>query len=214
MNVCRWAGAGALALAAVAFSGGTASAQEAAFKGGIAISSFGGDGATFWDDRLTTTLFGGHVRFRFGPIALQPELYVATKGASASSAPEEEQMRLEYLEVPVLLVVPISVGRAEPFIYGGPSISLESRCRWVQRIDGLRTNMGCEPTPRPEIFRRNALDFGVVGGGGVAYPLGPGRVMLEARRNIGLRNIARDGLEIRNRTTFVMIGYTLNWAGD
>jgi hypothetical protein len=207
----RWLiAAGLLAAAQAALPAGAA-AQETTLKAGVAVSRLQAEQPTYWDDRLTTTFFGIQTRLRFGPIAVQPELLVVTKGANASQAPEEEQVRLEYLELPVLLVLPFRVGRAEPFIYGGPSVMLESRCRWFYREQGLRSNVGCDP-PREQLFRRNALDYGAVVGGGAAHPLGPGRVSLEARHSWGLRNIHRDpGQELRNRTFYVMLGYSLSW---
>jgi hypothetical protein len=213
MRQYRWLAAGAIALAASGFGKAPAGAQETALKAGVAVSSFSASGDTYWNDRLTTTLFGGHVRFRLGAIGLQPELYVVTKGGAGSTELEEEQMRIEYIEVPVLLVVPFQVGRFEPFAYGGPSVSLESRCRWQirDRETRLRTNLGCDP-PRAEVFDRSTFDFGLIGGGGVSYPVGAGRVMLEARHNWGLRNINQDSPpDIKNRTFSLMIGYTINW---
>jgi hypothetical protein len=211
MKVCRWLAVAALAVTAPLSLAQDAAAQETTVKGGVSVSRLESTQPTYWDDRLTTTFFGIHARFRFGPVALQPEAMIVTKGASASLAPEQEQVRLEYIEIPLLLVVPVTIGQFEPFVYGGPSIMLESRCRWFIREGGLRSNLGCDP-PRAELFRRNAFDYGVIAGGGAAYPVGPGRVSVEARHNWGMRNIHRDpGQELRNRTFSVMLGYSLNW---
>jgi hypothetical protein len=189
-----------------------AAAQETGLKGGFTSSRLQTDGESYWDERLTAAVFGGHLRFRFGPIALQPELMIATKGAGASMAAEEEQLRIEYLEVPVLLVVPARVGALEPFVYGGPALMLETRCRWSERQNGLRASVNCDP-PRGQVFARNSLDYGLVGGGGVSYPIGAGRIMLEARHNWGLRNIRDgDGPAVRNRTFAMFLGYSIGWG--
>jgi hypothetical protein len=190
-------------------------AQETTVKGGVAISRFNAAEPSYWDDQLTTTFFGVHARFRIlGPIMIQPELAIVTKGAAASQprAPaEREQIRLEYIEIPALIVVPFRIGPAEPFVYGGPSLMLETRCRWFVWVDDLRRILGCDP-PREEVFRRNALDYGLIAGGGASYPIGPGRASIEARHNWGLRNIHRDGTqELRNRTFSVLLGYSLTW---
>jgi hypothetical protein len=190
-------------------------AQETTVKAGVAISRFDATEPTYWDDQLTTTFFGVHARFRIlGPIMVQPELAIVTKGAAASQPfgpVEREQIRLEYIEIPALIVVPFRIGPAEPFIYGGPSLMLETRCRWFVWIDDLRSILGCDP-PREEVFRRNALDYGLIAGGGAAYPIGPGRVSVEARHNWGMRNIQRDGTQqLRNRTFSLLLGYSLTW---
>ena len=190
------------------------SAQETAFKGGIAISRLEpkGSGLNPWDDRLVGTSLGGHVRFRFGRIALQPELHVVTRGGRQSTTTyEEEQLRLEYLELPVLLVIPFRIGPLEPYVFGGGMVSVESRCRYVQKDEGLKSSFGCEATDQ-DVFNRRTADYGVVGGGGASYPIGSGRLFLEARRTIGMRNMVDDDAfaELRNRTTVFGIGYSVN----
>lgn len=203
------AGAAAGAVAALP---GTAAAQETGLKAGLTVSRFASDDP-HWDDRLTATSFGGHLRFRFGAIAFQPELQVVTKGANASAADEEEQLRIEYIEVPLLLVVPVRVAAFEPFIYGGPALMLESRCRWVERRDGLRTSVTCDPPPVAEVFSRNSVDYGLIGGGGISYPIGSGRIMLEARHNWGMRDIrSGTGPDVRNRTFSMFLGYSIGWG--
>src|SRR5688572_11900470 len=65
----------ALAVLTAFASATPVAAQEVALKAVITLSKFeeGGTGTNPWVDRLTATGFGGHVRFRFGPLALQPE---------------------------------------------------------------------------------------------------------------------------------------------
>jgi hypothetical protein len=212
MRFGKWVACAAAGITLVAgTSGGVEAQQDLTIKGGVAVSRL--TGSEYWDQRTVATTFGGHVRFHFGPIALQPELHVTTKGATASSADEDERLRLEYIEVPALLVLPVRVGEMEAFAYGGPSIILESRCRYIIRRDGLRTNFPCDP-PAPPVFRRPAFDFGAVAGGGIAHRLFNGRASLEARHTWGLRNInsTDSGASVKNRTISVMLGYSMSWA--
>jgi hypothetical protein len=192
-----------------------AEAQVTAFKGGVMVSRLQTTAAAdYWDEQLVATTFGGHVRFGFGPLLLQPEILVGTKGAGASTAPEDEQIRIEYIEVPLLLIVPVRIGDLEPFGFGGPSIMLESRCRWMVREQGLRSTTNCEPRPPGSaVFTRTVFDFGLVAGGGASYPIGGGRVLLEGRHTWGLRDIhtGPGEAEVRNRSFSVMIGYSLGW---
>jgi hypothetical protein len=190
-----------------------AAQEEAAFKGGIAVSRL--TGADYWDERLLATSFGGHVRFRVGPLLLQPELHVVTKGATASAAAEDEQLRLEYVEVPALLVLPLRFGDIEVFAVGGPALMLESRCRYVIRQDGLRSNFPCDPPVEPT-FNRRVFDYGLVAGAGLSHRIGTGRVLLEARHTWGMRDIhsGAEGSTVHNRTFSVMLGYSMNWMAD
>lgn len=206
------------AVVSAALAPSQAAAQESGVRAGLSVSRLSGSAAEFWNGDLTATTFGGHIRFRLGPVAVQPELLVATRGASVNMPPEaprdQEQLRLEYIEVPVLLVLPVRLGRAELFLQTGPALMLESRCRWVVREQGLRSTFSCEPTPARQVFARTAFDYGVVAGGGASYPIGSGRLQLEARHTRGMRNIHRGAgdLDAYNRTYSVLLGYSVGWA--
>jgi hypothetical protein len=191
-----------------------AAAQETGLKAGFSVSRLETSEPTYWDDRITQAGYGGHIRFRFGPVALQPELLLTAKGASSEQAAEEGLLRIEYIELPVLLVLPLRVGAFEPFAYGGPSLMLESRCRWSERQQGLRTTVTCDP-PRGPVFPRRSFDYGAVAGGGISYPVWSGRVMAEGRYTWGLRSI-HDGadIDIRNRTFSMYFGYSVGWGSD
>lgn len=219
MRVGSWTVRTAASLAIVFGAPFAAAAQqEATLKGGVAISSL--TGSDFWDDNLVTSVFGGGVRFRLGFLTLQPELFVVTKGAeaSATSIPQidEEQLRLEYIEVPVLVVLPARFGDIEVNAFGGPTLMLESRCRYIVRDQqGLRTNFPCEGLGEP-VFRRNTFDFGATAGAGISHRIGAGRLGIEARHTWGIRDVNSDAAfgDIRNRTMMLLLGYSIGWAGD
>ena len=201
--------AAAVAAAASSFAAAPAVAQELALKGGIAVSRFEIKGSEVFDGSITSTVMGGHYRRHFGPVAVQPELYMISRGATFAVEGNEERVKLEYLEIPVLLVVPVRVGPLEPYGFAGPWIGLETRCRYTYEEAGLKTNLGCESTS--DMFDRRALDYGFTAGGGASYPIGSGRLMLEARHTRGLRDIydGEGDPEVRNRSFVAMIGYTL-----
>lgn len=211
MKVCRRImAAGAVTLAA----GFTMplSAQEIALKGGIAISRFQSTGIQPFDDRFVSTSFGAHARFGFGRIALQPELQMVSRGASASGSAVEERMRIDYMELPLMLVLPFAVGSFEPYAFGGPMLSLETRCRSTIEQDNLKTNFDCDGTTAGSAFDRSAIDFGASAGAGISHRLGSGRILLEGRHTWGLRDIydgEEEGVEVRNRSVVFSIGYAL-----
>lgn len=215
-SYCRIFAGGLLAAVAVA---APLDAQEIALKGGIAISRFQSSGPNPYDDSFLSTAFGGHARFRFGPIALQPELQMVSRGARAAGSALDERMRLDYMEVPVMLVVPITVGAFEPYAFGGPMIALETRCRAIIEEDGLKTNFDCSDTAAGSSFDRRTIDYGASAGAGVSRRLGSGRILVEARHTWGLRDIydgEADDIEVRNRSFVISVGYTIlaGEAGD
>lgn len=200
--------------ATLAFAGPTA-AQDIALKGGIAISRFQSTGAMPFDGSFRSTSFGGHARWYLGPIALQPEVHIVSKGASIENPPEgtdEERLRLDYMEIPLMLVLPVQIGDFQPYAFGGPMLSLETRCRSIVEEEGLTTNFGCDDTSTENAFDRRAVDWGVSAGAGLSHRLGSGRVLLEGRHTWGLRDIydgEGEGIEVRNRTMVFMIGYVI-----
>jgi hypothetical protein len=202
-----------VAVIALMVAGTPAASQEAALKGGLAVSRFESKGATPFDDNFIATAFGGHVRFRFGPVGIQPEIQMVVRGGSARhSESVEERLRLEYIELPLMFVLPFQVGTFEPYAFGGPSIALESRCRSIVEEEGLKTNFGCDQ-PTENVFDRNTFDWGLSAGAGVSHRLGSGRLLLEGRHTWGMRDIYdgdAEDIEIRNRTFILSIGYTIS----
>jgi hypothetical protein len=187
-------------------------AQEVALKGGIAVSRFQSTGAVPFDGTFVSTSFGGHARFRFRHFALQPEIQMISRGASGSGIAADERMRLEYMELPVMLVFPVRIGAFEPYAFGGPMLSLETRCRSIIEEDGLKTNIGCDGQSTGNVFDRTSFDYGASAGAGVSHKLGSGRILLEGRHTWGLRDIydgEADGIEARNRSIVFSIGYTI-----
>jgi hypothetical protein len=204
-----------VAVGAMVLTGGFATplaAQEIALKGGISISRFQSTGIQPFDGRFVSTSFGGHARFGFGRIALQPELQIVSRGATASGSALEERMRIDYMEVPLMVVVPFAIGSFEPYAFGGPMVSLETRCRSIIEEDNLKTNFDCDDTSGGSSFDRRTVDFGASAGAGVSHRLGSGRLLLEGRHTWGLRNIydgAEEGVEVRNRSVVISIGYAI-----
>ena len=187
-------------------------AQEVALKGGIAVSRFQSSGSVPFDGSFVSTSFGGHARFRFRHFALQPELYMVSRGASGSGVAADERVRLEYMELPLMLVFPVRVGAFEPYAFGGPMLSLETRCRSITEEDGLKTNIGCDGQSTGNVFDRRSFDYGASAGAGISRKLGSGRILLEGRHTWGLRDIYDDeaeDIEVRNRSFVFSIGYAI-----
>lgn len=206
-----WTAVAAAAVLLVITAAGAA-AQTSTLKAGVSVARLTGDGATYWDQSLITQTVGIGMRFRVGPVMLQPEFIYSTRGGSNSAAAEREQMRIDYGEVPLLLwlPVPVQLGGLEPYVFGGPTVALETRCRHLLRESGRRTTISCDPAS-PPLFSRPTFDFGATGGAGVSHRLGAGTISLEGRHTWGLRKIRDDAAgEAFNRSFSVMVGYTMS----
>lgn len=110
-------------------------------------------------------------------------------------------LKLEYLELPVLLKVGLGSGRIQPYLIGGPTLAYKL---------SAKTQAEGESEDVSESFQR--WDFGIAAGGGLEFPAGSARVFLEGRYNFGLMNTtagedAKD-FSSKNRGPQVVVGVT------
>jgi hypothetical protein len=163
---------------------------------------------------LTKFTGGGFIRFDMGRFGLQPELMYVTKGTKFSDIEEgmpfEAEMRLDYIEIPVLFVLPFGTGAGiAPHIYAGPAFAFESGCSIGFSAGGFDGSVNCVDDVE-FIGERNKFDVGAMVGGGISVPMGPGALLLEGRYNFGLMNLIKDSDEtVRNRSGAVLVGYSI-----
>src|SRR4029079_5672560 len=122
------------ALLAVAVPLGVAQAQlkpppRFGLMAGINSSTVGGGDA---DDaaRRTGVMAGAFIVAPVSPgVAIQPELYFTMKGAGFSDSDGSGSVKMNYVEIPVLLRVSVPTSsNARPFFYGGPAIAFRVGC--------------------------------------------------------------------------------------
>jgi hypothetical protein len=141
---------------------------------------------------------GGFVRFGLGRLGVQVEALSITKGSESEGTPAS-RTRIEYIEVPLLLHLPLTVGQHfAPYIILGPSLAFDIDCK----MEAGEVTEECSD--------REKTDFGLSAGGGLGVALGPGALLLEGRYTWGLKNISRvDALEVKNRAALFIIGYEI-----
>lgn len=138
-------------------------------------------------------LAGGFLALRFNDhVALRAHLLFSRKGAEIPADPETTT--IDYLDLPLLVELrPFSHGPVRPYSVFGASASRELRVRSSQ-APGVDLGDSIQD-----------IDFGAIVGAGV----GVGRVTVEARYTIGLRNIREadfSGEDLRNRALSVSLG--------
>lgn len=184
------------------------------FKLGPSFSTLSSD-PDQGQENLTAFTGGAFVRFGMGPVSIQPELMYVTKGSSFSFSEGpfkvEGDIRLDYIEVPVLLHVGFAAGsRIGPYVYAGPAFAFEVGCTASARSEGIDFSSNCDE--QEEEVERRKLDVGAMVGGGLSLPLGPGAALLEARYNFGLLNLDTaevDNEKVKNRSAAVLVGYSI-----
>ena len=187
-------------------SAAPAAAQTIGFKIGPTFSKLDiedSDGDAF--DNLTSFGGGGFIRFGVGGLNLQAEVLAITKGLSIEDVigDEDAELELTYVEIPVTAM--FSLGRG-PYLFAGPFVGFEVSCSGsFGDLSG-----SCDDDDGD----RNELDFGVTGGLGIEFPLGPGNLLLEGRYAHGLSDLnesttaGEDG-DIKSRYFAAFVGYSI-----
>lgn len=196
--------------AALAFSASEGGAQTIGFKLGASFANLSVDEpGTTNVSGITGFAGGGFVRFGAGPIGIQAELLSVTKGAEFSDVDgtDDGDLRLEYIEVPVLLHLPLNLGVGlSPYVFGGPAFSFEVGCEFSDAAGSF----DCD-NQEADVFTRKTTDIGITAGGGLAFAMGPGALLVEGRYTWGTTNINEtpNGPEVKNRAALVTAGYAI-----
>jgi len=143
-------------------------------------------------------------------VALQPELLFVNKGGAIDyGGGGRDDIRLDYLDIPLLLRFDKAPsGVVNPHLYLGPSVGFNVGCN-------ITTSGGGVPDVSSDCTRDNfdpkMLDWGAVVGAGLDLSLGGLGVTGGARYGFGLANIANDNAQaleqrVRNGTLTVYLG--------
>jgi hypothetical protein len=204
----------AAALLAFCTAAPAAAQMTVGAKLGASFSTVSSDPETEDAKMLTAFTGGAFLRIGMGGFSVQPELMYVTKGLKFEDETEDAEFSLElsYLEVPVLFVLPLATGaRFAPYVYAGPAFALEIGCQVAVEAGGISGSVDCDDEAAEGEFERGKFDIGAMVGAGVGLPAGPGSLLVEARYNFGLMNLAEtDGDEsFRHRSGAVLIGYSI-----
>jgi hypothetical protein len=187
---------GVLALAVSLLVAPAAQAQFG-IKAGASFGSISNQGVLPGDLSDRTGFTGGLTAgASFGIFGLGVDALYAQRGAKSDAADALAATQLDYIDVPVYLTAGIPVGVVRPYIYAGPQMSFEVRCRTSNGFD-------CPDTGRP------TTDYAAVVGAGVR--LG-GVLGLEGRYVYGLRDLKlstlTSGTSYKNRSFMILVSLT------
>ncbi len=180
-------------------------------KGGINIANVDVSEVDLPDvlDSKTGFVGGAFVNLTLGSLfALQPELLYSQKGFKASEGPLEATLGTNYIEIPVLLKAQFKLAMLRPAIYAGPVLSMETGCN----LDIIGVSVDCDDDEG--FVDRKKSEWGAVFGANLDFFLGPVMLLLDARYQLGLTNLADvpDSDEsVKNRVWQIMagVGFTL-----
>lgn len=170
-------------------------------KGGLNFSTVVFDGTDFPATRTAGIVAGAFVTVPvLGWFTLQPEVLYSAKGADFDNGVRSE-LRLDYLEVPILLRVPLgAAGGARLYAVAGPSFGYRLRARSRTTFSGATEEIDIADDIEQ-------LDLGLAAGAGIALRA----LAVEARYTHGLSDIDTDkddrgGVAVRNRAFAVTLG--------
>ena len=193
-------------------------------KGALSISTFSGDSkelvsgiAGYGYDSVgmgtssrTGLGIGGFVDIGGGKLSFQPELWYIQKGMKGtgigSSGGGEGTIKLNYIEIPLLLKVDLGVPNAQvkPYLFVGPQVSFLASSTldvtWIGHSESDEISSAV-----------NSTDFGLTGGVGIDVS----QFLLEARYDMGLTNVLKDTaggdlISVKNSTFLIAAGYRFN----
>jgi len=177
-------------------------AQEVTYgaTAGISLSTLSFDPSSEAEYGFRTGLVAG--AFATWPLgsrlAIQPEGLFTQKGAKLDEAGIDATIKIDYLEVPVLVKYAITGGDRAWHVFGGPSVAFKLRSSSSATFGGSTVE-----TDNDESIED--VDYGVVMGVG----LDVGRFTVNGRFTLGLGNINADDSDIlkaRTRTLAFLAG--------
>lgn len=141
--------------------------------------------------------------------SIQPELLYVQKGAKIT-VPEEDakvDFIFDYIEIPLLLKYSFSKEGSKliPSVFAGTFFGLSTARK-------MKITVG--PDSETEDLKEDtkSSEFGLTFGAGFDWPLGSGRIVVDARFDLGLTDIVKPEVEepsyMKTRTWLFMIGYS------
>lgn len=197
-------GSAAALLIALLGSSPLAGQTEVGVLGGATFSTVSGDDVADDAERRTGFVAGAFLRFPLGNVILfQPEATYVQKGAEFDEGADfERALRLDYFEVPLLLMVRAPTSGVSLHGLLGPTIAFEVGCKVELSGPGDTVDFegDCEDEDDPDTDR-NSLDTGLMLGAGIDLPLGGLALTLSGRYTLGLESFVEDdAAEAKHRT--------------
>ena len=167
--------------------------------GGMNIAKLSGDNIGTGAKNHTGLMLGGLVLIPVAHnLAFQPEVLFVTKGADFAEGTVSGGMKLQYVEVPVVLRLDIPAsGGVKPFAYVGPAFSVRTSCAFEGRVQGASASINCDDVfgqvGEPGALTFRTTDVGGLVGGGFAFDVGGRVVTIGARYELGFINVMAAG---------------------
>jgi hypothetical protein len=194
-------------LAAASLAG--AQDMEFGIKGGASLADLSDPDDAFGDAESSTRngfVAGGFLAFPLGEsLSLQAEALFAQKGAQFEFEELDTTLKLDYVEVPLVLKYRFGGDGIRPYVFAGPYVAFRTKAE-------VEVDAGDDGTSTDELEdETKSTDFGAVAGGGIEFPAGDGAFLVEARYARGLTNVASDEVEnddeVKHAVVSLLVGF-------
>lgn len=211
----RRAGLLILGLGALIGAPGLASAQAAmGVKAGANLSRLTGAEDS---ESITGLAAGAYLGFGLGDrLAVQVEASYAVRGGAGvriganalDDAATPSDVRLTYVEVPLLLRAGYPGERLLPTVFIGPYAGFLLSCR-LTLADGNEGD--CDDESRASWFDDRGTEYGLMVGGGLDWAIGESTVFADVRYALGLFSIqgGDDAMDLRNGGVTITGGFAI-----
>jgi hypothetical protein len=156
-------------------------------------------------DSRTGFAAGLSARFPLSPmLGLEIDGIYAEKGFKISDEGDSAELKLTYIDVPVLLNYQLGSGQARPFLLGGGSVSFQAGCSVGATSGDISASAECDEVVEME---QKSLDLGLTVGAGIGF----NRFSVQARYTMGMADIFDDNddsVTSKNKTIFLLAGFT------
>jgi hypothetical protein len=184
--------------------------------GGVGFQNVKGDDTEGADSR-TTGYFGGVLVWQSAGIAgFETGVYYMPKGAEADFEGATAEIKLTYVEVPLLLRIAPTMGESaiRPVILAGGFVAFKSKCEVEGESGGVSVTIDCdeffsmiddETDVEAEV---QSLDYGITGGLAVDIPVGERAILSPVvRYTRGLKDVLEvDGESIDAKNDGFTVG--------
>lgn len=184
---------------ALALHGSLAAQAEYGIKVGASFGNISNKGLLPGSLKTRTGAAGGlFLGYRATVVGFGIEAMYAQRGAKSDQSIADQPTHLDYVDIPAYVKVSIPTPGIRPFVYAGPQISFEAKCR------SANNTAPCSDAGRKK------TDYAGVIGGGIRLGGKAAGVSLEGRYVYGLTDLklstVTSSQSYKNRTFMLLVG--------
>lgn len=180
--------------------------------GGISYADLTGDDAEGFDSKTGFQFSGWWAIPVASRLSIVPGVAYIQKGAKGSESGISVELKLDYVEVPLLLSVALT-GEDSPVgfnLFAGPSLAFETTCELKASAGGTSASEDCG-----EEQERETMDYGALLGAGLTFPAGNIGIFVNGGVDFGLKNLnaSQDPGTVKSRAFWGSVGLAFPVGG-